>query len=169
MKSILKLNNPLWQTPERRAILDKAVQQSGAELEAAIKQKVLDSTPAGKTYRRAAIRRKIARRDLKFFRSNKRVFKRKFTTLFNETTAVGYNFHRASAKGQPPAVDHGGLINSIRTKRLGQLSVKVATSKAYAAILDDPKRLNRPFFASTVEEFKPKFKQNLQEAIAENL
>lgn len=169
MKSILKLNNPLWRTPERRAILDRAVQQSGAELEAAIKQKVLNSTPAGKTYRRAAIRRKIAKRDLKFFRSNKRVFKRKFTTLTNEKTTVGYQFHRASRKGQAPAVDTGNLINSIRSKRIGQLSNRVATSKAYAAILDDPKKLNRPFFKSTADEFKPKFKQNIQEAIGEIL
>ncbi|HEX8638215.1 MAG TPA: hypothetical protein VF692_09145, partial [Pyrinomonadaceae bacterium] len=66
MKSSLKLNNPLWQTAKRRAILDKVVQQSGAQLENLIKQKILTGPKSGKLYRRGAIKRKIAKRDLSF-------------------------------------------------------------------------------------------------------
>lgn len=168
MKAKLHLTSPLWKTPERRAILDKAVQQSGAELESAIKQKILDSVPSGKLYRRGGIKRQIAKRDLGFFRSRRRVFKRSFTGLYAEKTTVGYQFHRASKRGQPPANDTGNLLNSIRASKIGFLSVRVATAVRYAVRLDSTQGLDRPFFARASEEFKPKFKQNIREAIAEN-
>ena len=168
MKAKLTLNNRLWQTTERRAILDKAVQQSGAELESLIKQRILTGPKSGKTYRRGAIKKKVAKRDLVFYRSNRKVFKRTFTGLYAEKTTVGYQFHRASKKGESPASDTGGLANSIRAKKIGFLSVRVATSKRYALRLDSRQGLDRPFFASTAEEFKPKFKQNIADAIKEN-
>ena len=168
MKSILKLNNPLWQTPARRAILDKTVQQSGAELESRIKQKILTGPKSGKTYRRSAIKNKVAKRDLGFYRSNRKVFKRTFSGLDREKTTVGYQFHKASAKGESPANDTGGLANATRSKKTGEMRNQVANSKKYAKPLDDPNGLNRPFFASTAEEFKPKFKQNIADAIREN-
>ena len=167
MQATLKLTNPLWKTPERRRILDLAVQQSGAELESEVKKVILNSTPRGKLYRRGAIRRQIAGRDLKFFRSNKRVFRRKFTGLFRETTVVGYNFHRASAKGQSPAVESGGLVNSIQSQRAKPLHNIVKVGKVYGVILDDKQRLDRPFFTVTVKNFREKFKANIQEAINE--
>ncbi len=168
MKAQLTLNNPLWRTAARRLILDRAVQQSGAELESLIKQKVLSGTKSGKLYRRGAIKKQIANRDLKFFRSDRRIFRRTFTTLFAEKTTVGYKIHRASKKGESPAVDSGGLVNSIRAVKIGYLSVRVATSKRYAVRLDSKRGLDRPFFAVTAVEFKPKFKQNILEAIAAN-
>lgn len=131
MKALLKLNNPFWKTPERRQILDKAVQQSAAELEAKIKQKILESSPAGKTYARGNI------------------------------------FHRASRKGQPPAVFSGSLLISIRAKKLGELKSSVSTSKNYAPRLDNKNKLDRPFFESTAEAYKAQFKQNLTDAIRE--
>lgn len=142
MKAILRLDNPIWKTAERQAILDKAVQASGAELEAEIKQVILSSIPGGKTYRRGAIRRRIAKRDLEFFRSNRKIFKRKFTSLYRETTVVGYSFHRASAPGQAPAVDSGGLLNSIRAKKRGMMRVRVSVGKKYGAVLDGGATIN---------------------------
>lgn len=178
MKSKLTLTNPLWQTAARRKILDKAVQQSGAELESRIKRKILDSTPAGQTYRRGAITRKANKKNLKLglksFETSRRVKSQKLinggiTELQKQTrVVVGYKFHRASARGQAPAVDSGGLLSSIRSKRIGFLSVRVASSKRYALNLDSRSSLNRPFFSVTVEEFKPKFKQNIIEAIRAN-
>ena len=167
MKSVLKLNNPLWKTAARRLILDRAVQQSGAELESRIKRKVLESRPAGRVYRRGAIKKKVAQRDLKFYRSNRRIFKRTFTSLVAEKTTVGYKFHRASKKGQPFASDSGALLSSIRSKRIGFMSAKVASSKRYAIYLDSKNGLNRPFFESTVTEFKREFKANIKRAIDE--
>ena len=160
MKSKLTLSNPLWQTTERRAILDKAVQQSGAELENLIKRKILDSTPRGRLYRRGAINRAASKKTsglgLRRVANNpKRVI-------------AGVTFHRASAKGQPPAVDKGELLNATRSKKTGEMRNKVANSKKYAPILDDPNGLDRPFFQSTADEFKAKFKQNIADVIREN-
>ena len=160
MKSILKLNNPLWQTQARRAMLDKAVQQSGAELESRIKQKILTGPKSGKTYRRGAITRAASKKNLglglrKVKNNSKRV-------------VAGSNFHRASARGESPANDLGGLVNATRSKKTGEMRNTVANSKKYAPILDDPNGLDRPFFRSTADEFKPKFKQNIADAIKEN-
>ncbi|MBS1797455.1 MAG: hypothetical protein JSS81_26770 [Acidobacteria bacterium] len=168
MKVILSLNNPLWKTPERRRILDKAVRQSAAELESLIKRKILDSSPAGKVYRRGAIFKSGAAADRKLNRTR---FKRKFFSLFDEKFAVAFEFHRASAPGQPPAVSTGGLLNSIRARALGELKAQVATAQKYAAALDQGAKIKnariaaRPFFASTAEEFRARFKQNLIDAI----
>jgi hypothetical protein len=158
MKTTLKLTNPLWSNPQRKRILDKAVQESAAELEKEIKQTILDSVPRGKTYRRGAITRSRSARNIRGL---------KLQTRGNKAI-VGSRFHRASAKGQPPAVDTGGLINSVRARRYGVMKARVSAGKLYAPILDDPKKLNRPFFASVAEKFRPKFKQNIQEAIARN-
>lgn len=172
MKAKLTLNNPLWQTQKRRAILDKVVQQSGAQLENLVKQKILTGPKSGKLYRRGAIKKKIAGRDLSFYRSDRRVFKRTFTSLYDEKTTVGYNVHRASAPGESPATDSGRLANSVRAKKIGFMSVRVATSVRYAAALDNGstkrKIAARPFFLVTVEEFRPQFKENIRKAIAEN-
>ncbi len=161
MKATLKLNNPLWQTPERQKLLDKAVQQSGAELESEIKQAILGSVPSGRLYRRGATAKAASQKNLalglrRAHSQPKRVI-------------AGSRFHRASALAQAPAVDSGALLNSIRAKKVGQLSVKVATSKRYAVRLDDKNKLNRPFFASTAEKFRPKFKGNIRDAIKEAL
>jgi hypothetical protein len=140
MKAKLTLSNPLWQTPERRAILDKVVQQSAAELESKIKQKILASRPAGRTYRRGA-------------------------AVLKGGKPAAFSLHRASKKGQPPAVDSGGLVNSIGAKKTGAVKAAVSSGKNYAGRLDRKDRLDRPFFASTAEEFRAKFRQNLAEAI----
>lgn len=160
MKATLRLNNPLWQTPERQKLLDKVVQQSGAELESEIKQAILGSVPSGRLYRRGAITKAASQKNL--------ALGLRRAQLQPKRVIAGSRFHRASAKGQAPAVDSGALLGSIRAKKVGQLSVKVATSKRYAVRLDDKNKLNRPFFESTAEKFRPKFKQNIREAIQEN-
>ena len=168
MKSVLTLKNPLWRTAQRRLILDKAVQRSGAELESRIKQKILTGPKSGKLYRRSAIKKRIAKRDLGFYRSNRKIFRRTFTTLFNEKTTVGYLIHRASKRGESPATSTGSLVGSIRAVKLGYMSVRVASSKRYALRLDSKQGLDRPFFEATVTEYKPIFKQNISEAIRGN-
>lgn len=137
-------------------MLDKAVQTSGAELEAGIKQKILTSQPAGRTYRRSPITRAATSRNLP---AGLRRTKNKNRVI------VGSNFHRASRRGQPPAVDTAGLINSIRARKTGPLKTTVSAGKHYGEILDDPNKLNRPFFRSTVKEYLPKFKENILEVI----
>ncbi len=160
MKAKLVLNNPLWQTAARRKILDKAVQDSGIELEGEIKKTILDSKPAGRLYRRGSITKNASKKNLALGLRRKKGTKTR--------VIAGANFHRASAKGQPFANDSGQTINAIRAKRTGELKSKVAVGVKHGAILDDPNKLDRPFFRSTAEKFKPKFKENIADAIKEN-
>jgi hypothetical protein len=153
----LTLNNPMWNTPARRKILDKAVQESGAELEGEIKTTITDSVPAGRLYRKGSITKTATKPLLALgLRTRKGNAKR---------VIVGSRIHRASKKGQPPAVDTGGLINAIRASKTGEMKSTVTAGKAYAETLDDPKKLDRPFFKSTAEKFRPKFKENIENAI----
>jgi hypothetical protein len=154
MKAKLTLNNPLWQTPQRRAMLDKAVQQGGAELEAEIKQTIRESQPAGRTYRRRAITKATSRNLPAGLRKR------------NNRFIVGSEFHRASRRGQPPAIDTAGLINSIRGRKTGPMKTTVSVGKRYGAILDDPNGLNRPFFRSTVKAYLPRFKDKIRKVIS---
>lgn len=157
MKIKLTLTDPLWTSAPRRALLDKAVQESGAELEGLIKKTILESKPAGKTYRRGAITKKATKGNLALGLKRR---KGNVSQVF-----AGSNFHRASAPGQPPAVDTAGLLNSIRAKKTGDMKSQVSAGVAYAEVLDNPAKLGRPFFRVTVEEFRPKFKENIEEAI----
>jgi hypothetical protein len=174
MKVKLTLNNPLWDRAKRREILDKAVQESGAELESLIKQKQLPATrkepPSGKTYRKSPITKPATKALLALG------LKRQNGNPKN--VVAGSNFHRASAPGQAPAVDSSGLVNSTRAKKTGEMKSTVSVGKKYGPALDKGttkagRNRNivikpRPFFASTVEEFRPKFKENIKKAIAEN-
>jgi hypothetical protein len=162
MKVTLSLKSPLWKRPERRQMLDQAVQTSAAELEGLIKQRILEGPKTGRLYRKSAITRAASKRLLAAGFKPKRGNPKR--------VVVGVNIHRASAPGQSPASDTGGLLGSIRAKKTGDLKSTVASSKAYAAALDDGAKSRnlapRPFFKSTAKEFAPKFKENVSKAIA---
>lgn len=162
MKTTLRLTNPLWSKTKRRTLLDKVVQESGVELEGEIKKKMLPPTrkeqPAGRTYRKGPLTAPATQKNLPpGLRTSKSNADRVIT---------GSLFHRASKKGQAPAIDTGGLVNSIRARKTGELKSTVAAGKNYAKPLDDPNKLDRPFFQSTTEEFRPKFKENIRNAVA---
>lgn len=161
MKAKLTLNNPLWQTASRRAILDKAAQQSAAELEAKIKQKILSSVPAGKVYARGALTARANKAQLGLGLLRKPGTKTR--------VIIGNRFHRASAKGQPPAVDSGKLLNSIKTKQTAPLQITIFSNLRYAEILDNPQKLNRPFMRKERDNFRSKFKKNIADALKEKL
>jgi hypothetical protein len=61
--------------------------------------------------------------------------------------------------------DTGNTLNSIRAKRTGEMKAKVSSGSKIAEILDNPNKLDRPFFKSVAEKFKPKFKANISETI----
>mgnify|MGYP000891393801 FL=1 len=52
-------------------------------------------------------------------------------------------FHRASARGQRPAIDTGKLLNSIEDRRLGEFKAEVFAGAEYAKYLQS-ERLDRP-------------------------
>lgn len=147
----------MWKTPERRKLLDRAGQESAAELEGEIKQTILNSTPRGRIYRRGSIT-KAASKPL-------RALGLRAVNGNPKRLIAGARFHRASAKGQPFASSTGNTLNSIRAKSTGEMKAKVSSGSRIAEILDNPNKLDRPFFKSVAEKFKPKFKANISETI----
>lgn len=61
--------------------------------------------------------------------------------------------HRASAKGQAPATDSGGLVNSIQSGFDSSLSGEVSVGAEYGAILEP----DRPFLYPAAEAVNPAF------------
>lgn len=119
-------------------------------LEGEIKQTITNSSPSGRTYRIGRISsgaKKLAGLGLRSYKTKKG----------NKRFITGARIYRASAAGQPPGNRTGGNLNAIKAQPAGRLRYRVIASKAYAAALDSPQGLNRPFFATTVVKFRPGF------------
>jgi HK97 gp10 family phage protein len=73
------------------------------------------------------------------------------------TYARGGKTHRASAPGESPAVDYGGLINSILVELEVPGVALVGTNQEYAQILEEgtARMEARPFMRPAVERRKP--------------
>jgi hypothetical protein len=71
------------------------------------------------------------------------------TTNRSRFRAIGYRMHQASAAGQSPANETGGLANSIQARRLGERSAEVTVGKEYGRVLEETR--NRPFLQPAVE------------------
>lgn len=115
-------------------------------IESEAKRLIQQSTPTGRTYRRAAITKPASQRLLGL---GLRLSRSKVAKVI-----VGYKFHRASAKGQPPANDTSNLVNSMRARRTGRASAELAINAGYAGYLEpDPTRptLERPFVAPAID------------------
>lgn len=134
-----------------------ALANSTAELEADIKTNIQRSRPTGRTYRRAPIVRKESRR-------NSGLRLRKLRRPGGSVLIVGYTFHRASAPGQPPAINSSRLINSIRGLKIAKFRFRINVGVEYGLPLDDPAGLNRPFFSSRVDRYRPIFFNNVRRA-----
>lgn len=150
MKTSLKLKKPIWNTPVRRKRLSEVVFESALDLEGDIKDTISTSRPRGRTYATTAI---VSSRKSSFGLG----LKQRTATSGKKRNIIGFNFHRASAKGQPPAIKTGGLINSIRTKKVAQLRARVFSGKNYGGVLDAKDGLDRPFFVVTVKRENPKY------------
>jgi hypothetical protein len=122
---------------------------SGVESEA--KRLMQHSIPTGRTYRRAEINKAAS---ITLLRLGLQLSKRR-----QGQVVAGYRFHRASAPGEPPAVDTANLVNSMRAKRTGPMSAELMVNAAYAGFLEPPFEgetgveglLNRPFLAPAIE------------------
>lgn len=80
--------------------------------------------------------------------------------------------HRASAPGQPPATDTGGLINSgFFDVDENELEAQIGFGKFYAKFLEFGTRLmrKRPFLLPTVEEWRKKIPDVIAKAIKARL
>lgn len=157
----LKLRRAIWNKDLRKSVLNKALTHYAGFLEDKLVSNIDNSTPAGRVYRVGSLteRRTAKNKDLR--RSKK--FKTKVVT--------GGIFHTASAKGQPPAKLTSKLRNSIRVRRIvGELAVMASVNANGAAILDDPDKLDRPFFKETIrtsfkEDMAPQMRTFLRELL----
>jgi hypothetical protein len=87
-----------------------------------------ESTPRGRIYRRGGIRGR-------FLKSLRRAPGTKTRAI------TGSRFHRASAKGQPPAKDSGELYRRIRVLNRGGFAKSVRFDAPHAGLVEE----TRPF------------------------
>jgi hypothetical protein len=97
-------------------------------------------------------------------------------TVYARRRGTGFRRgHRASSRGSAPAPDTLTLTNAIDDQETGPLSGEVyikhdknpfgGYADEYGEILDDPNRLDRPFFESTAAKFEKRFDQIMEDAI----
>lgn len=70
--------------------------------------------------------------------------------------------YRASAKGEAPAIRSGRLFNSIKESYPDKLTGIITIDTPYAAYLEPPAPLDRPFALVSVETVVERFNQSLR-------
>lgn len=80
-----------------------------------------------------------------------------------------YGDHQASAPGEAPAVDTGGLINSIQGIMNSPMSGVVFTDKDYAPVLEfgGVHMQPRPIFGDVVEDVAESFQEAMSKVLDE--
>jgi len=75
--------------------------------------------------------------------------------------------HQASAPGEPPALDIGRLVGSVRVTRLGSMRWAMGPNTEYAEALEYGTRKMgaRPFLRPAVERARPVFMAKVLEAL----
>jgi hypothetical protein len=134
IETTLTLRRAIWNKDVRRAVMNRVLSVSGLEVVDRIKDNIDNSSPAGRYYARKAA-------------GTSRVKGRRIIV----TPVV---FH-ASSEGQPPARRFSTLYNSITGRRVNdKLQILVSVNAPGVEILDDPKKLDRPFFRSVITKYR---------------
>lgn len=158
-RATLTLRKAIWNQQAQLSKINQALNEAADELEKEIKAYIDLSDPAGRVYRLSTITGRYSARGV----GNRR---RGTATR----AVIGAEFYRASAPGQPPAKRTGALYRAIKVRRVGNLSIRAICDKRYAKILDDPNRLNRPFFDVVVRRFfRNRFRQLVRARLQELL
>jgi hypothetical protein len=140
----LSLNRAIWFANKRRSIVNKGFNVLAEFLENKIKSVIDDSTPAGRLYRIGSVTGKSSASN----RGSRKVRGAKTRVI------ISGKFHRASAPGQPPAKLTLTLYRSIKVKRVvGRFAIIASVRAPGVEVLDDPARLSRLFFRTTIEAF----------------
>lgn len=123
--------------------MSSALMVIALDIEGDMKRRIMDGPKTGRTYRRGATSVAGGSRNTKKFSGMglNRTGKGRIIT--------GYRFHRASAEGEAPANDLGGLANSIQASRKSEKETQVNIGKGYGQILEEKR--NRPFAKPAVE------------------
>jgi hypothetical protein len=134
-----------------------------------IKTKIkLDSEIFKAVSRRQAISNLVGRsaRDFKNLTKRRIIESRPAGRLYSRGPGTGFTrAHRASAKGQRPAIDTGKLLNSIDDKRTGELSSEAFAGAEYAKHLQSA-RLDRPIMSDgDVNEAQAKLTRDAEHLI----
>lgn len=129
MRLIFEIERDLSELAESLGVeVGDFVVTTAYRIEAEAKTLIQHGSPAGRTYRRGAINKAASQRLLSMgFRLSRKSPGR---------VVAGYNFHRASAPGQPPATDTGNLVNLINAHPTGPASAEVDFNAAYAGLLE---------------------------------
>lgn len=112
-----------------------AVDKSLKECREQVKDFIRKSKPAGRIYRRGLV----------------------------SSLSGGGAVHRASRRGQAPAIDSGKLISSIRAQKTGDVKGEVSVNVPYAEKLENT--MNRPFMKPAAKKYLPKFERNIRTAL----
>ena len=116
--------------------LDELKERFANEIVTQARRIIDESTPAGRLYRRGAIRGRY-RQGLDRIRDK------------TSRARTGTKIHRASAAGQAPAKDTGKLYREIKVSRTGRGTYRVRFGANYAGFLEF--KLNRPFILPAIE------------------
>ncbi len=158
MSFTLKFSSAILDSDGVKAKLSRLVRVTALHLVKEIKSEIQrgNAGASGRTYKRGRIT-KAASGKTKALKLRHYV-----TAKGNQRAIVGYKYHKASKKGFAPAIDSGGLFGSVNQRRISDLKSRVFAGKKYASILDDPKKLNRPFFEVVLKRHEPTFVRNVK-------
>jgi hypothetical protein len=155
--SSLILRRAIWNADLRRSILNKSLADSARNLEANLKNNIDNSTPAGRYYSRGRVtaKRTAANSNLRRAPGTK------------TRVIISSPVFRASAPGQPPARRFNVLYNSLKVRRVpGKLQILASVNAPGVEVLDDPKRLNRPFFKTVIVDYRRnEFVDNVKQGV----
>jgi hypothetical protein len=149
-----KFNRAIWDITKRKSIINKALKTSANRLEYILKDYMSSSEGGGREYKIPVSRaryRETPRGQIKIKRS--------------------YRIHRASSQGEPPAIRSGQLYRSLKVRMNPERDgIQARAQSPGARVLDDPFKLNRPFFAHVVKKyFRTYFKRDMIEAVRDLL
>lgn len=155
-KTKTALQSELLRRPESlRESLERVVAETAFDIEADVKAK-MRAPKHGRTYKRGHVTRKASR-------NTRALGLREVTSSKGfQRAVVGYNFHRASAPGEAPAVDQSTLINSIKTVPSGTRATVTASAPQAEAL--EFKR-GRAVFGPALERARPQFQRDADEAV----
>lgn len=160
----VQLNSPILQPGALRRELERLVAETASDIERDVKER-MRAPKHGRTYRRGAITKRATKGTrglgLREVVRNRAQMSPEGFSLERRLAVVGYKFHRASAAGEAPAIDHAGVINSILTKPDGTRAT--ITANNVAALLEY--HMNRPAFEPALEDARPGFVQRVDETI----
>lgn len=149
LRAVLDLRRQIWNAAARTSTVNKGLTLMAGILENKILDVIDESTPAGRAYKISGLVGKKLRGTYHTVKH-----KRGDSARVDVKVRVAAGVHIASAFGQPPAKLTGTLYRNIKVRRMiGRYSILATVRAKGVDVLDDPARLSRLFFRTTIETF----------------